>query len=829
MAKHNQILDTVDECISNGVKKKILHLTTDDYYADGRTLNIGGRKLVNFASYSYMGLETDNRLKQGGIAAFERYGTQFGTTRAYASNFLYGELESLMSEIFSKPTLVAPSTTLAHQAAIPVLVRDDDAVILDQFVHASVQVTVKMVKAKGIPVELLRHNDLAKLEERIKELSQKHRRIWYMLDGVYSMYGDLAPLKELYALMDKYEQFYCYIDDTHGMSWIGKNGSGYALSQINYHPQMILVTCMNKAFASGGGAIVLPDQETKRRIRTCGDTLIFSGSVPPPMLGVGVACAKIHLTNEIYSMQDELQTRTNYCNYLLKKNNLPVVANNNAPIFFVGMSLPRVGHNMVKRLMDDGFYISIGQFPAVSMKCAGLRMCVTRHQTTNDIEQIIEAITYHYPKALEEEGCTDNDIRKAFKMPLVEEVKEEIKIGNENDLKVESTDSIKNIKKEQWDSLFSDRGSFDWNGLSFLERTFKNNPEPENNWEFNYITVKDKQENIVASTFYTVALCKEDMFSPAAVSEELEQKRKKDPYHLCSKVVMMGSLLSEGNHLYLDKNHPNWKGAMLILLEEAGKIQDKSNANTITLRDFEKGDGELHDFLLGQGFVKVDLPDAHEMRKDFIDWETPEYYLTKLPYKARHNVRRDVLRYEQFYDVKIISTTSESELNHIYRLYCNVKDRSMELNTFSLNKKIIAAMINDPNWEVITLTLKKEFDDRGQDLPIAVGFIYKAENVFCPMVVGIDYYYLFSYKNYKQIIYQVVKRARQLGLKKIYLGFTASVEKQKFGAVPVPKVAYVQSNDSFNMQVLELNKTQQRVKYSLPVVEQNVLAEEEVL
>jgi len=74
-----------------------------------------------------------------------------------------------------------------------------------------------------------------------------------------------------------------------------------------------------------------------------------------------------------------------------------------------------------------------------------------------------------------------------------------------------------------------------------------------------------------------------------------------------------------------------------------------------------------------------------------------------------------------------------------------------------------------------------------------------------------------------------VKRARQLGLKKIYLGFTASVEKQKFGAVPVPKVAYVQSNDSFNMQVLELNKTQQRVKYSLPVVEQNVLAEEEVL
>src|SRR5437879_6248580 len=110
MAKHNQIIDTVDECITNGVKNKILHLTTDDDHADGRTILVRGKRLINFASYSYMGLETDSRLKQGGIDAIEKYGTQFGASRAYVSIRLYDELESLFSQMYGRPALIAPST-----------------------------------------------------------------------------------------------------------------------------------------------------------------------------------------------------------------------------------------------------------------------------------------------------------------------------------------------------------------------------------------------------------------------------------------------------------------------------------------------------------------------------------------------------------------------------------------------------------------------------------------------------------------------------------------------------------------------------------------------
>jgi 7-keto-8-aminopelargonate synthetase-like enzyme len=474
MAKHNQILDTVDGCITNGVKNKILHLTTDDDYADGRTLVVEGNRLVNFASYSYMGLETDTRLKQGGMEAIEKYGTQFGASRAYISIGLYDKLESLFEKMFSKPVLIAPSTTLAHQAAIPVLIRDEDVIILDQHVHSSVQMTVKIVKSRGVPVELLRHNDLNRLEERIKELKTKHDRIWYMLDGVYSMYGDFAPLKELYALMDKYEQFYCYIDDAHGMSWAGENGTGYVMSQIPFHKQMILLTSLNKAFASAGGAIITPDRETHRRIRTCGGTLIFSTPIQPPMLGVGIAAAKIHLSPEIVTMQEKLHSYIAYCQHLLKKHNLPVVSNDNSPIFYVGTGLPRVGYNLVRKLMDEGFYMSIGLFPAVSTKCTGLRFCVNLHHQIADIENLVEAIAYHHPRVLLEEGKTENEVRKAFKIPLLTEEKIAfVPKTSEQHLKTEYALTIEDIDKAEWDILFKGRAHSTVADLNFWKEHLK--------------------------------------------------------------------------------------------------------------------------------------------------------------------------------------------------------------------------------------------------------------------------------------------------------------------------------------------------------------------
>jgi hypothetical protein len=99
--------------------------------------------------------------------------------------------------------------------------------------------------------------------------------------------------------------------------------------------------------------------------------------------------------------------------------------------------------------------------------------------------------------------------------------------------------------------------------------------------------------------------------------------------------------------------------------------------------------------------------------------------------------------------------------------------------------------------------LKEEFDDRENKLPVAVVFSYKSfDNNYCPLLIGMDYNYLEKYGIYRQALYQVVKRAQQMKANKVYLGLSASIEKKKFGARIVPKVAYVQTKDNFNLEVI---------------------------
>src|SRR4028119_2244563 len=98
--------------------------------------------------------------------------------------------------MYGHPVLIAKNSTLAHIAVIPGVVRDEDAVILDHQVHWSVQNACQLLKPRGIHVDMIRHSNLHMLEEKIKEFGNKYDKIWYMADGVYSMYGDFAPLGE---------------------------------------------------------------------------------------------------------------------------------------------------------------------------------------------------------------------------------------------------------------------------------------------------------------------------------------------------------------------------------------------------------------------------------------------------------------------------------------------------------------------------------------------------------------------------------------------------------------------------------------------------------
>jgi len=803
MRSDNAVIETIDQIISDGVRKGILHLYTDETKINGNLIILKGKTVVNFGSCSYLGLEFDPRLKEAAKAAVDNYGTQFSESRAYVSINLYKELEELLCRVFEASCVITPTTTLGHIANIPVLMSSADAIITDQRVHNSVNTAVKLLAATGAHIEILRHNRMDLLEDRIRSLQNKHKKIWYLADGIYSMFGDTAPIDEIYRLLDMYSQFYFYVDDAHGMSIHGKNGRGSVLNNRRFHPKMMLAASLNKAFASGGGVMVYADKERSRKVRTCGGPLITSGPLQPSQLGAAVAAAKIHLTDEIYIMQEELRERIKFANLMLRKYKLPVVAENDSAVFFIGVHLPKVGYNMVRRMLDAGYYVNLGIFPAVPMKNTGIRFTITRLHTFSQIEQMIRAMAEELPKALKEEGISYEDIYKAFKMPLPEDdsIDKGVAsvISQALSFKVYHYKTIHDIDKKEWNELFANKGTFDAGGLELLENSFQQNELPENNWEFDYLVIKDiLTGRPVVAGFLTTALWKDDMLSPAVVSESVEIKRATDPYYLTSKVISTGSLLTEGEHLFIDKSFPSWKDAMHLFFDQVNLLQEKYNTNNIVFRDFQHVDEEFESFLIDNGFFKISMPDNNVVNE--LSWTTDEEFYQNLSKNSKMHFRKNIRRHIEKYEVSVEKDPAEEDIDLWFSLYENVKNNSLELNTFTLPKKIFANIANDPSWEILSLKLTSH--NGGPMKTVCVVFSHIAGDHYIPMIIGMDYSYNKEYKVYRQALYQVVMRAKMLGKKKIHFGFSATIEKKKLGAVNVPTYAFMQIRDSYNAEAL---------------------------
>jgi 7-keto-8-aminopelargonate synthetase-like enzyme len=808
MAKinHNNYLNTIGDLIRDAKNKGIVHLIAENNDFSGRKFSINGMEMVNFGTCGYLGLEMDQRLKDGVLDYTTHFGTQFSVSRTYLTSGPNADLEIPISKIYDgKHVIVYPSTSSAHIANIPCLVRDTDLVIIDQQVHMSVQTGAQLAQVKGTKVDMIRHSNLQMLEDKIKENRDKFGRIWYLIDGVYSMYGDVAPIEELLALMDKYEQLHLYVDDAHGMSWYGRNGAGYIYDTVGVPDRMILVTTLAKGFGTVGGITVFPNIEQYEKVKIFGGPLTYSHPIPPPIIGAAIASANIHLSEEIYSLQRDLKQRISYCNELLSATSLPVISNPLTPIYFVGMGQPKVGYSMVRRMMDEGYFLNIALFPAVPVKNTGVRFTLTRHIHKSDIKGLVDAMAHHFPLVLEEAGKTENDVRKAFSLfPFVPSSSKlstihEPVIGKE--FKVQHETSITKIDREEWDNLLGNNGAFNWDAIKFMQDSFSGNPLPEDNWDFHIYIVRDRNKKPIIATFFSIGIYKDDLLSAYGVSVNIENKRKTDPYYLTSKTIGMGSLVTEGQHIYIDRNNLQWKEAFKLLEEELYLLQEKTGASNILLRDFEISDTEIQDFLIEEGFFKIEMPNANVVQN--MTWNNYDEYCTSLSKKNRIHARQDVFKNEHFFDIVIQENLSEEEILLFHKLYQDVKARNFAINYFPYPEKMFRTMSSSPGWEFVIQRLKPEFHPEGKSQIVSIMGCFKSTKVYTTVVIGMDYDFVYDFGVYRQSLFQGLKRARQLGYEKVFMGFSADFEKKKLGAIQIPRASYVQAKDNFNFELLE--------------------------
>jgi 7-keto-8-aminopelargonate synthetase-like enzyme len=406
------------EIMTLGKSYGVLYGHYSDHQLDGRMITLNGRKLVNFANCSYLGLEVDHRLKESAKDAIDRYGIQFSCSRTYLESNYYEIFEDKLSQIFDQPVIIPATTSLGHISYIPAVVAKDDAIILDHKVHQSVKNAVMMCKGMGTHVEVVRHNRMDLLEERVKYLSGKYKKIWYMADGVYSMLGDLAPMKEIYELLNQYDQFYFYVDDAHGMSWAGKHGRGYVLGQVDYfHPKMCFSTSLVKGFGAHAAALVFPDEMQKLLIKTTGTTLIFCGPVPPAILAAGITSADIHLSEEIYLRQEGLIDLITHFNQKAIELDLPLVRHDISPIRFMGTTgSAQICSEIAFELQQAGFFVNAASYPSVPLKNTGIRMTIHLHLTKDDIDNLL----YNVRRIYDEKGVNTEEVLNNFREKQVE-------------------------------------------------------------------------------------------------------------------------------------------------------------------------------------------------------------------------------------------------------------------------------------------------------------------------------------------------------------------------------------------------------------------------
>jgi hypothetical protein len=190
-----------------------------------------------------------------------------------------------------------------------------------------------------------------------------------------------------------------------------------------------------------------------------------------------------------------------------------------------------------------------------------------------------------------------------------------------------------------------------------------------------------------------------------------------------------------------------------------------------------------------------------------LKWKDEQEYLSRFSSGSRWNFKKLILEKKSNFNAHILASTSEKEKGRPedwFRLYSNVKNKSFNINTFTIPEKFFANLMTHPNWEVIELRLRAgdtvPADKEG--LLVAVNFCYRSENTYSLYAVGLDYNYVVNHGCYRLGLYHSMNRAHDLECEKFYVGMDAAVEKKRFGVSAIPVSAYVQTNDNYKMELI---------------------------
>ena len=354
---------------------------------DGAWVQSEGVRKLNFCTYSYLGLLRHPHIQEAARQAIERYGTGTHGVRLLGGNLeLHDALEAAISTFFKREAAITFSSGfITNLSVIASLVGRGDHVLSDRWNHASIADGCCL---SGAEVKRFKHNDMLDLADQLGRLSDDARKL-IVVDAVYSMDGDIAPIEELIALRDSHPNTLLMVDEAHSLGVLGLGGRGVeehfdCVGQID-----VLMGCLSKAVPAQGGYIAgARDLITFLRFNARG--FVFSAALPPATAAAAMAAFEL-IDREGAARRSRLMSNVHYFIRHLEKAGFNV-GNSASAIVPILLGSEALTFHFATRCNLEGLYAMPVVYPAVPKGAERLRMNVTCDHQHKDLDFAIEVL-----------------------------------------------------------------------------------------------------------------------------------------------------------------------------------------------------------------------------------------------------------------------------------------------------------------------------------------------------------------------------------------------------------------------------------------------------
>ena len=350
-----------------------------------------GKDVLMFGSNSYLGLANDPRLKEAAKAAIEKYGTSCSGSRFLNGTLdIHVELEEKLAKLVGKEAAVCFSTGFqVNLGTVSALCGRNDYLILDQLDHASIIEGSRLAFGKTLKYK---HNDMESLEQKLKFCNPSSMKL-IVVDGIFSMEGDIVRLPEIVDLAQKYDAD-IMVDDAHALGVIGEQGRGTASHFGLTDKVSLIMGTFSKSFGSLGG-FISGSNTVIDFLKHNARSLIFSASMPPSNIAsvskaIDIMLSEPERIQHLWDVSDYARQQFRDRGFETGHSETPIV-----PLFV---------HDVEKALrlsvslVDDGVFVTPVIPPAVPPTDSMIRFALMATHTFEQVDFAVEKITAAFKK-----------------------------------------------------------------------------------------------------------------------------------------------------------------------------------------------------------------------------------------------------------------------------------------------------------------------------------------------------------------------------------------------------------------------------------------------